>query len=336
MTILKMNESLLEQCFEAEEYDLKPLFEMAFELSRKKFSEDIIFYSPGMIHYQTEFHEATDPFRFPSISITGNSCAIGCEHCRGRLLESMIHATTPEDLWRICEEIVRKGGSGCLISGGSTSRGNTPLEQFIPIIERVKSDLDLNVVVHTGIVYPEIAEELGRAGIDGAMLDIIGSHQTLEEIYHLDMPVSIFEDSMRLLNEYNVPMMPHIIAGLYHGKLNGEDQAIRMIGKYNPDSIVIVAFMPLDDTPMEKTNPATPMDIARVVLGARLYIQDRPVVLGCARPLGLHRRSLDRLAIDAGVNAIAYPTEEGYSYAKKRNLSIGLSDQCCSLITKKL
>ncbi len=336
MTILMMNEEFLAHCFKASDQDLSQLFNDAFLVSRKHFSDEIVFYTPGMVHYQTEFHEATDPYRFPSISITGNSCAIGCEHCNGKLLETMIHATTPEKLWSTCEEIVRKGGSGCLISGGSTSRGNTPLREFLPTIKRIKSDLDLDVVVHTGIVYPEIAEGLGKAGIDGAMLDIIGSEQVMKDIYHLDMPITIFEDSMALLKEYDVPMMPHIIAGLHYGKLNGEDEAIRMIAKYDPDSVVIVAFMPLDETPMENTTPATPIEITRVILGARLYIRTCPVVLGCARPLGTHRRQLDRLAIDAGVNAIAYPTDEGYAYAEERNLSITFSNQCCSLITKRL
>ncbi|MEE8182053.1 MAG: radical SAM protein, partial [Candidatus Thorarchaeota archaeon] len=103
---------------------------------------------------------------------------------------------------------------------------------------------------------------------------------------------------------------------------------------HNPVSVIVVAFMPLDDTPMKDVTPSSPMDIARVILATRLAIPDKPVILGCARPLGDHRKETDRLAIDAGVNGIAYPTEEGYSYAQERGLSISFSVKCCSLMDR--
>ncbi len=333
---LKTVDDLIHDCFSAPETDLEVLFEKAFKTSRNRFSDNIAFYSPGMIHYETDFHTATDPYRFPSISITGKGCALNCEHCSGNLLETMIPATTPKALWTVCEEIKRKGGSGCLISGGSTPKGDTPLMKFIPTIKRAKDELGLDIVVHTGIVYPKIADELGKAGIDGAMMDIIGSNETLRQVYHLNLSVDIFDKSMELLDDYSVPYMPHIIAGLHYGKIVGEAEAIRMIAEHNPTSVVVVAFMPLDNTPMEKVIPASPVDIARVIIATRLVIPDKPLMLGCARPLGNHRRITDRLAIDAGVNGIAYPSDEGYEYAIERGLKASFSDQCCSLISKLL
>ena len=126
------------------------------------------FYTPGLVHYETEFHEATDPYRFPSISVTGKGCALNCDHCNATLLETMIPATTPDALWEVFNDIVEKDGSGCLISGGATPQGDTPLMKFIPTIKRAKDELDLDIVVHTGIAYPETAQPLGEAGIDGA------------------------------------------------------------------------------------------------------------------------------------------------------------------------
>jgi uncharacterized radical SAM superfamily protein len=38
-------------------------------------------------------------------------------------------------------------------------------------------------------------------------------------------------------------------------------------------------------------------------------------MLGCARPLGLMKREIDRLAIDAGLNGIAYPADGIVDYA---------------------
>lgn len=333
---LTMIDDMILKCFNLPEDDLGELFKQAYSVSRRNFSNRMAFYAPGMVHYETEFHDATDPYRFPSISITGKGCSLNCEHCNAKLLNTMIPATTPESLWQEFVEVKNRGGTGCLISGGATPEGNTPLMQFIPVIKRAKKEIGLDIVVHTGIVYPEVAQALGDVGIDGAMLDIIGSDETLRQVYHLNKSVEIFDESMTLLENYGVPYMPHIIAGLHYGKLVGEAKAIRMIARHQPNSVVVVAFIPLDHTAMHNVTPASPMDIARVILATRLAVPDKPLILGCARPLGTHRRLTDKLAIDAGVNGIAYPSDEGYEYAEKKGFVLSFANQCCSLIERVL
>ena len=59
------------------------------------------------------------------------------------------------------------------------------------------------------------------------------------------------------------------------------------------------------------------------------------IVLGCIRPGGKHKSETDILAIKAGVNGIAYPSEEGYNYAKNIGLNIRFSEECCSLIYRE-
>jgi uncharacterized radical SAM superfamily protein len=219
-------DDLIQEVFDSSEDDLGGFFEKAYKTSREHFKDKMAFYAPGLVHYETEFHDATDPWRFPSISVTGKGCALGCEHCNANLLETMIPATTPDALWGVFNDIVEKGGSGCLVSGGATPKGDTPLMNFIPTIKQAKEELDLDIVVHTGVVYPETAKALGEAEIDGAMLDIIGADETLQQIYHLDMSVDIFDESMTHLEDYGVPYMPHVIAGLHYGELIGEANAI--------------------------------------------------------------------------------------------------------------
>ncbi|UCE09586.1 MAG: radical SAM protein [Candidatus Thorarchaeota archaeon] len=327
---------LIDECLHAPIESLDPLFERAFKEARERFSDTIAFHMPGMVHYETDFYEATDPYRFPSFSVTGSGCALNCEHCKGHLLESMIPTLAPEILWEKLREVKRRGGKGALVSGGATSKGNTPLMEFVPVMAKAKKELDLNIVVHTGVVFPEMARALADAEIDGAMLDVIGSAETLREVYHLNLKPTSFDQSMALLEENGVPVMPHIVVGLHFGKLVGEAEAIKMIAKHDPKSIIVVALKPLDGTPMEQVTPSSPTDIARVILATRLAIPDKPLILGCARPHGAHRRETDRLAIDAGVSGIAYPTEEGYEHAKERGLSIVMSEECCSLMDNAL
>ena len=64
-------DDLIQKAFEIPEEDLGGLFERAYKKSREHFKDKMAFYAPGLVHYETEFQDATDPYRFPSISVTG-------------------------------------------------------------------------------------------------------------------------------------------------------------------------------------------------------------------------------------------------------------------------
>jgi hypothetical protein len=208
--------------------------------------------------------------------------------------------------------------------------------KVIPTIRRVKRELGLNIVVHTGIVYPKLAEALAKTGIDAAMIDVIGSKEALQKVYHLNMTEKVFDSSLSLLERNGIPIVPHIVVGIHYGKLKGEKKALEIISRHKVAAVVIVALMPLEETPMEHVNPPKPIDVARIILAARLMLQSTPLMLGCARPGGRHRCKTDILAIKAGVNGIAYPSEEGYKFADKAGFKIKFLDKCCSLIYKDL
>lgn len=327
---------LLKQCFERSAHELTALFDEARRLSQAHFSNVIHLYVPGMLHYETSFYRAENAHEFPAISVTGKFCHLNCDHCDGQLLESMIPATTPRQLFELCTEIKNRGGTGCLISGGSLRDGSVPLTRFIATIKRVKHDLGLRVVVHTGLVDASLAKALGDSNIDAAMIDIIGSNDTVREIYHLNDDISSFDRSLSLLEQNGVPTVPHIVVGIHYGKLKGEKAALEMVSKHDPAALVIVALTPLSKTKMEHTLPPSPLDVARVVLGSRLLMPRTPLLLGCARPRGQHKAETDLLAIKAGVNGIAYPSEDAYEFAEKSRLRINFHKKCCSLIWQDL
>lgn len=327
---------LLETCFKQPTHDLRTLLNDAYNLARRHFSNLIHFYVPGMVHYETSFYHATDAPRFPGISVTGKRCYLNCEHCKGQLLKSMISATTPQELLEVCTKIKNAGGTGCLISGGSLRDGSVPLMDFIPTIRQIKQELGLRTVIHTGLVNPSLAKALADADIDAAMIDIIGSNDTIKEVYHLDSHVESFDHSLTLLEQNDIPTVPHIVVGIHYGKLTGEKVAVEIISKHNPAAIVIVAFMPLVHTPMEDITPSSPLEVARVILALRLLMPQTPLLLGCARPRGAHKVETDVLAIKAGVNGIAYPSEEACRFAEKLGLSIRFHEKCCSLLWQDL
>jgi len=168
------------------------------------------------------------------------------------------------------------------------------------------------------------------------MLDIIGSDETLRSIYHLGQTVEDLDRSLTLLEENNIPVIPHIVVGLHYGEMKGEHEAIRMLLEHRSKAVVVVAFAPLDQTPMWNVEPSSPEEIARVVLASRLILPDTPILLGCARPKGDHKSETDVLAIKAGVNGIAYPSQEGYDYSVEMGLKVDYSMECCSLIYRDI
>lgn len=291
----------------------------------------IHFYAPSFMYYKTS-HYCSSPLAFPTISITGKGCALKCKHCGGKVLETMHSATMPEKLFALCSRLKEEGALGCLISGGCLPNGSVPLENFVDAIGRIKRILGLTVFVHTGIIDSSLAKRFKEAGVDAALIDIIGSDETIKEIYNLNVITKDYENSLKALSEAGIAFVPHVIVGLHYGRLKGELNALNMISKYKPSALVIIAFMPIRGTEMEKVEPPKPIIIARVIAATRLMFPETPVVLGCMRPKGLHRKETDILAIKAGVDAIAFPEEEAVKFAEKIGREKVFSSFCCSQI----
>jgi hypothetical protein len=316
-TIWRMNET-----------ELLKILVKSLEPARPK---KIYFYAPSFMYYKTSYY-CSSPSDFPTVSVTGKGCALKCKHCGGKVLETMYPAATPEKLFELCAKLKQDGAVGCLISGGCLPDGSVPLGKFVDAIGKVKRELGLTVFVHTGIIDFDTADALKKAGVDSALIDIIGSDETIREIYNLNVTVEDYENSLKALHKAGIVFVPHVIVGLQYGKLKGELKALEMISKYNPSALVIIAFMPIHGTEMATIEPPKPVDIAKVVAAARLMFPQTPLVLGCMRPKGRHRVETDILAIKAGVNAIAFPTEEAVKFAQKQGYETVFSSICCSQI----
>lgn len=293
--------------------------------------KSIRFYAPSFMYYKTSYY-CSSTKDFPTISVTGKGCALKCKHCGGKVLETMYPATTPDELLKLCAKLKDGGAYGCLISGGCLPDGSVPLGKFLDAIESVKRNFGLAIFVHTGIIDAYTAERLKLAGVDAALIDIIGSDETVREIYNLNVTVNDYDASLRALNDAGIAFVPHVIVGLHYGMLKGEFHALKMISKYKPSAIVVIAFMPIHGTQMANVKPPEPTDIARVLATARLMFPKVPLVLGCMRPKGKHRAETDILAIKAGVDAIAFPAEEAIKFAEKEGYSISFSSFCCAQV----
>ena len=291
----------------------------------------IRFYAPSFVYYKSKYFHSS-PNAFPSISITGSSCALKCKHCNGKVLDTMVPALSPEELFDVCAKLKNNGAAGCLISGGCLPDGSVPIDEFVDAIAKIKKKLGLTVVTHTGVIDYSTAKKLKEAGVDAALIDIIGSDETIREVYRLDVSVEDYDRSLRAFHKSGIPFVPHVLVGLHYGELKGELEALKTISRYSPSAVITIAFMPIRGTPMEKVIPPEPEDIARILVSAKLLMPKTPIVLGCMRPKGKHRINTDMLAVRAGVNGIAFPVEEAIRLAESMNLETSFSSLCCSQI----
>lgn len=291
----------------------------------------IHFYSPSFMYYKTSYYSSTLT-HFPTLSLTGTACALNCKHCGAKVLETMQPADTPEKLITTAGKLKQQGGYGFLLSGGCLPDGSVPLTSFVPAIEKIKRELDLTVFVHTGIIKLDVAIALKNAGVDAALIDIIGSDETAKQIGNLNVTTKDYNNSLKALQQSGLNFVPHVIVGLQDGKLKAELEALKLIAAVKPSAIVVIAFTPFHGTAMEDVNPPQPVEIARVTAAARVMFPRTPLALGCVRPKGKYRVETDILALKAGVDAIAFPHEEAVRYAETQHYEFIFSSRCCAHI----
>jgi lipoyl synthase len=303
-----------------------------FEIRRANFGDEITFHAPGLRRYKTDEFDSQNAIEFASISVTGTACALSCEHCKTNVLHGMADLRRHNgSLFDLCADLASKGARGVLISGGSDKQGRVPLLRHIGEMKRVRNDLGLAIRVHTGVPDEETCAALGEVDIDGAMIDIIGHHDTMREVYHLEADPEDYENALTWLEKYKVPTIPHIILGLHFGKMLGEERALEMIVRHPPKVMVLVVLMPLTGTPMVGVTPPSLDEISAFFEQSRKALPSTPVMLGCARPMGNLKVEIDRLAVNAGLNGIAYPANGIVEYARQAGLRPQFVNACCGV-----
>lgn len=269
---------------------------------------------------------------FPVFSITGSACALNCKHCQTKILEPMIPAENPEALERKVRELAEtKSLRGFLISGGSSRRNEINYGRYLPAVSRLKRCFPaMQVAVHTALLDEERARALADAGVDVAMIDLIGHDATIRDVYHLNRPVADFEKSLAALTRTAMRVVPHIVIGLHFGQVLGENRAIDICSSYPIDALVLVVVMPVHAVPGRFQEPPLG-DVVTVMQTARSKLHDGRVMLGCARPHGLYRRSLDAYAVMSGLDSVAFPAEGAITLARRIGRPLVQNEACCSM-----
>ncbi|NLH79520.1 MAG: radical SAM protein, partial [Phyllobacteriaceae bacterium] len=210
-------------------------------------------------------------------------------------------------------------------------RNEIRYERFFPVLERLKRDFPkLEIAVHSALIDRPRAKAMEAAGVDTVMMDVIGAQETIAQVYHLDRRVEDFEETLAALCETRMEVVPHVVIGLHFGRILGEANALDMVARHPVHSLVFVVIMPFYAAPGTFETPDT-AEVGRLFLKGRRMVPDRDVLLGCARPAGMHKRVTDAYAVMAGLDGIAYPAEGAVEVARLIDRPFTQQMSCCSM-----
>jgi len=292
----------------------------------------IDFYTPTFKFYATSEIAGCGKSLWPAVSITGGECQLACDHCKAKILEPMIPARTPEELWRVVNREIENGARGMLLTGGSNRRNEVEYGPFYPVVRRVKDAFpEFRIAVHTALVDTDIAQRMEAAGFDCAMMDVIGAQDTISQVYHLKRGLADFERSLECLTATSMKVVPHIVAGLHYGRMLGEWNALEIVARHRPDALVLVVVMPFYASASRPFVTPDAREVGQFFLDARGALPELPLLLGCARPAGHVKTKIDAYAVMAGLNGIAHPADGIVELAARLEREVRVSPACCSI-----
>lgn len=295
-------------------------------------NREIRFSTPTFKEYETSELSGCGKNSFPAFSITAGGCALNCDHCQKKILEPMIPATKPEMLdQKVRDLVLLQNLQGFLLSGGSNKRNEINYDRYLPVVENLKRDFPhLKVAIHTALLDEAAAKRMESAGVDTAMMDVIGADETIKQVYKLDRPVEDFEATLAALTSTKMDISPHVVVGLHYGQILGEERAFDICARYDIKALVLVVIMPFYAKPGTFTVPST-SDVGRIFLESRKRMGEKQVLLGCARPAGMHKRITDAYAVMAGLDGIAFPADGALATCKMIGRAHHQEHACCSI-----
>jgi uncharacterized radical SAM superfamily protein len=272
--------------------------------------------------------------KFPAVSVTGTSCELHCKHCNDHYLHGMIPAETPEKLDLVLGDIHARGGTGALISGGSTREGVVEMKGLHGVLRKVVRSTGMQLNLHTGLIDEATARELRGTGIATISLDLVGDDATIQGIYGLGKTVDDYKRVLRGLMRAGFTsqhIIPHVCVGLDKGKVVGEYAVLDYIRELNPALVVFIVIIPPKQQAHHGFSNVPPEDVSRVIATTRALYPDAEISLGCMRPGGSIRNEYDIAAFKAGITRIAIPTRAVLGLAEHGGYTIKSVENCCAI-----
>lgn len=269
--------------------------------------------------------------KFPAISVTGKECELTCEHCNKKYLNSMLQAPTANKFEIIMNNLIEKGTSGALLSGGCTRQGIVPILKYSKEIQAVKTKSTFFFNAHIGLVSKEEIQQIKQTGIDTVSFDFVLDPRVIQDVFHLQNSPEDYIKTYESLKAEGLRVVPHILIGSYFGKIGFELSELQYISQDPPEVLVFIVMVPPKISMNKVFSLPTPLSIAKLILIARVLFPQTEISVGCMRPRDHQKRKTEMLSIQAGARRMEMPTIETKIWAEKNGLKVKEFSTCCAV-----
>jgi len=238
------------------------------------------------------------PIKTLPISLTGEFCSLNCLHCSGSYLKGM---KTKEESLKILKD---DAFSSVLISGGFNEKGSLDIVSNLDFLKKIK-DLKKRIILHSGFISKSEID-LIKGLVDVISFDFIYDEETIREIYHLPYNGEDFKKEYLLLRR-NIKTFPHIIVGLYKGKIKGEYEIIDVFAEIKPSTVIFLILIPTKNTPFQDISIPDIEEIKKLFQFSKRKLRLTNFVLGCMRPKDKLRDEIEIAAYESGFNGFVNP-----------------------------
>ncbi len=275
-----------------------------------------------------------------TISLTETSCSLMCNHCFSTYLKGM---KTKEEALKILTENPGKFKS-VLISGGSSREGKVPIAKNIDFIKELH-EMGLKLNIHTGLI-DEQEIRLIKPYFERVSFDFVYNDRVIKDVYHLEEKgrddfLKTYLLLRRILggkieNSNGYPssrVIPHYTIGLECGRVGSEDyEAMDEFAVINPTLLVINIFVPTKGTPFENCPTPDIEEVRKVFNKAKRKLTKTTLFLGCMRPFGQYRDTVDIAAYEEGFRGFVLPSNALLERIRQDKIESTEIEECCALI----
>jgi len=263
-----------------------------------------------------------------AVSVTGAACPLKCSHCGGHYLRHMV------DIERLPDVLQEKRPKSILLSGGCDTSGAVPLLTHLDEVAALSRRLEtegrgFRVNVHPGVAAPEAARAIAQTA-SVISFDFVLDDETIREAFHGKWTGRDYVETLRNLRSGKAEVIPHILVGLYKGRLKGEYDAVDFLLKEGVGRIIFIVFIPTENTAWQDYPPPPPEEVASLIAWTRTRAPGLDISIGCMRPRGKYRELLDPLAVRAGCDRIVLPHPRALREAEALGLTVIRKEECCS------
>jgi len=191
----------------------------------------------------------------------------------------------------------------------------------------------LNELKKKQILLLSYAKDIVNAGVDVASVEVVGSDDTIQEIFDFNATVNSYADTLQNLEAAGMPhIVPHVCIGLHYGELKGEFHALEMVKNFcDPSLLVLIIFRPTKGTILEHCKISSAEDVGIIVGKAKEMFPNKDISLGCIRPRAKLREEIELAALKAGATRMEIPSKNTIQFAKEMGFTIKTIHACCAL-----